>query len=67
MDSADPNYSIRGFSGNMLGEFYGPAAEEVGGVLNGNRAVIATAPPLPSNSCLDYSSVQKGVLYGRCV
>ena len=38
----DPNYSVGGFSGKMLGEFFGPAAEEVGGVLNGNRAATAT-------------------------
>ena len=40
----DPNYSVGGFSGKMLGEFFGPAAEEVGGVLNGNRAATATTP-----------------------
>ena len=41
-NSADED-SIRGFSGNMLGEFYGPAAEEVGGVLNGGRDATATS------------------------
>lgn len=30
--------SMRGFSGKILGEFFGPVAEEVGGVLNGGRA-----------------------------
>ena len=28
----------------MLGEFYGPAAEEVGGVLNGESSRTATTP-----------------------
>ena len=39
-----PEDSVRGFSGKMLGEFYGPAAEEVAGVLNGSRAATATTP-----------------------
>ena len=43
MDRA-PENSMSGFSGKMLGEFFGPAAEEVGGVLNGNRAATATTP-----------------------
>ena len=30
--------SVRGFSGDMLGRFYGPNAEEVGGVMNATRA-----------------------------
>ena len=30
--------SLRGFEGSMLGEFYGPNGEEVGGVLTGERA-----------------------------
>ena len=29
--------SVRGYEGGVLGEFYGPAAEEVGGVLNATR------------------------------
>ena len=29
--------SLRGFSGAILGEFYGPGAEELGGVLNATR------------------------------
>ena len=29
--------SVRGFQGDVLGEFYGPAAEEVGGVLSARR------------------------------
>lgn len=37
MDVA-PDRTIGGFTGTVLGEFYGPAAEEVGGVLSGRRA-----------------------------
>ena len=37
-------HSVRGFSGTMLGEFYGPAGEEVGGVLRGHRDATATTP-----------------------
>ena len=29
--------SVRGFEGDVLGEFYGPGAEEVAGVLNAKR------------------------------
>ena len=36
--------SVRGFTGTMLGEFYGPAGEEVGGVLKGHRDASATTP-----------------------
>ena len=39
-----PEDSVRGFSGKMLGEFYGPAAEEVAGVINGSRTATATTP-----------------------
>ena len=35
--------SIHGFKGKIVGAFYGPAAEEVGGVLNGNRATFTSA------------------------
>ena len=39
-DPSAPLYrSMRGFEGDMLGEFYGPAAQEVGGVLNARRQV----------------------------
>ena len=41
---ADPQYSTAGFSGSMLGEFYGPAGEEVGGVMSGYRATTAATP-----------------------
>ena len=36
--------SVRGFEGTMAGEFYGPNAEEVGGVLGGHRAAAGTVP-----------------------
>ena len=36
--------SVGGFTGTMLGEFYGPAGEEVGGVLRGRRDATATTP-----------------------
>ena len=29
--------SVRGYEGDVLGEFYGPAAEEVGGVISATR------------------------------
>ncbi len=35
-DAASPS-TVNGYEGNVLGEFYGPAAEEVGGVLNASR------------------------------
>ncbi len=37
-------HSVGGFTGTMLGEFYGPAGEEVGGVLRGHRDATATTP-----------------------
>ena len=30
--------TVLGYEGNVLGEFYGPAAEEVGAVLNASRS-----------------------------
>ena len=36
--------SVGGFTGTMLGEFYGPAGEEVGGVLRGHRDATTTTP-----------------------
>ena len=36
--------TIRGFSGNVLGEFYGPAAEEIGGVISGRRDATESTP-----------------------
>ena len=43
MDAA-PGDTIGGFSGAILGEFYGPAAEEIGGVLSGHRDAIGDTP-----------------------
>ena len=37
-DNAMPHETIGGFTGTIIGEFYGPAAAEVGGVLSGRRA-----------------------------
>ena len=42
--NAAPDETIRGFSGNLLGEFYGPAAEEIGGVMGGRRAATDSTP-----------------------
>ena len=36
--------SVRGFTGTMLGEFYGSAGEEVGGALRGHRDATASTP-----------------------
>ena len=36
--------SVGGFTGTMLGEFYGPAGEEAGGVLRGHRDATVTTP-----------------------
>ena len=33
-----PSQTLHGFTGRIIGEFYGPAAEETGGVLSGQRA-----------------------------
>jgi len=43
MDAA-ARETLHGFTGTILGEFYGPAAEEVGGVLSGRRDAMGTAP-----------------------
>ena len=37
---APDDTSLRGFSGAILGEFYGPGAEELGGVLNATRDLV---------------------------
>ena len=34
--AADPDMSVRGFSGDMAGAFYGPDGEEVAGVVGGD-------------------------------
>ena len=43
-DSTPVENSVEGFTGTMLGEFYGPAGEEVGGVVRGHRDATATTP-----------------------
>ena len=35
--NATPQETVSGYEGGILGEFYGPGAEEVGGVLNASR------------------------------
>ena len=40
--TAAPDRTLSGFTGSMIGEFYGPAAEEVGGVFSGSRAASGT-------------------------
>ena len=42
--NAPPHETIRGFTGTLIGQFYGPSADEVGGVLSGRRAATATTP-----------------------
>lgn len=42
--TATPRDAIRGFEGTILGEFYGPAAQEVGGVVSGYRDATETTP-----------------------
>ena len=42
--TAAPDRTLSGFTGTLVGEFYGPAAEEAGGVLNGSRAATGTTP-----------------------
>ena len=38
-----PDETLHGFTGRIIGEFYGPAAEEAGGVLSGQRAAMGGA------------------------
>ena len=42
--NAAPHETIGGFSGTLIGEYYGPAADELGGVLSGRRAATDAAP-----------------------
>ena len=42
--NSSPYETVRGFTGAMLGQFYGPAAEEVGGVMNGHRPPTGDLP-----------------------
>ena len=39
-----PVETVRGMEGQILGEFYGPGAEEVAGVVNGRRAATSSDP-----------------------
>ena len=39
-----PEDSMRDFEGTLEGEFFGPNAEEAGGVIGGHRAATATTP-----------------------
>ena len=41
---AAPHETILGFTGKLNGEFYGPSASEVGGVLSGGRAETDSRP-----------------------
>lgn len=43
-EEATRRESIRGFTGTLIGEFYGPSADEIGGVLSGRLAATATKP-----------------------
>ena len=38
-----PHETLHGFTGRIIGNFYGPAAEEVAGVLSGTRAAMGGA------------------------
>ena len=42
--NAPPYGTIDGFAGTLIGEFYGPRAHEVGGVLSGRRVPTAATP-----------------------
>ena len=42
VENAPSHQTVRGFTGTLIGEFYGPSADEVAGVLSGRRAATAT-------------------------
>lgn len=42
--SSATEYTVTGLAGTMVGEFYGPGAEEVGGVIGGHGSAIASVP-----------------------
>ena len=42
-DGTTPQSSLDGFAGDLVGEFYGPSGEEVGGVLTAVREAAGTA------------------------
>ena len=56
-DNATRHETIGGFTGTMIGEFYGPGADEVGGVLSGRRA----ATPPRRNSSLSAASAVRNL------
>ena len=43
-DTAVAGQTIRGFDGTLIGEFYGPSANEIGGVLSGRLAPTSASP-----------------------
>ena len=43
-ENSGAHEAIRGFTGTLIGEFYGPSADEIGGVLSGRLAATATTP-----------------------
>ena len=43
-NNAANRQTMEGFTGTVIGDFYGPAGEEVGGVLSGRRGATDTAP-----------------------
>ena len=59
---AGPLETVLGFEGDLLGEFYGPAAEEVAGVLNGHRDATATAPAQVVHGQFQASTDGDGIL-----
>ena len=42
--ASDPDRSLRGFAGGIAGAFYGPAGEELGGIIGGGRDAVGAAP-----------------------
>ena len=40
----ETSMTMRGFTGTAIGDLYGPAGEEIGGVLSGTRGVTGTLP-----------------------
>ncbi len=41
---SDPKLSMRGYSGDLSGGFYGTVADEIGGTMTGGRAATETTP-----------------------
>ena len=42
--ASDPDRSLRGFAGGIAGAFYGPAGEELGGIIGGGRDAVGSSP-----------------------